>query len=403
MEFISGGITAAPGFLASGVRCGIRKNKVKRDLALILAEKPCDAAAVYTLNKVKAAPLLLTMEHLKDGKARGIIVNSGNANACAPGGMEAAKATADAVAKETGLKPEDFAISSTGVIGVPLPVDVILEGVPELVKLLARENDHAAEAIMTTDTFPKDAAVTFMLGGKTVTMGAIAKGSGMIHPNMATMMAFITTDCNIDSTILEEALRLSSARTYNRVTVDGDCSTNDMAVVLANGIAGNRRITAKDEDYEIFLSALDAINLKLAKAIAKDGEGATRLITAHVTGACSEDDAVMLAKSVVGSSLVKAAMFAPDANWGRVLAAMGYSGGEFNPDGVDVNFCSEGGKIAVCKDGAGLTFDEDLALKILTQDEVTIEILLREGTSEAQAYGCDLTLDYVKINGSYRS
>ncbi|MCL2618549.1 MAG: bifunctional glutamate N-acetyltransferase/amino-acid acetyltransferase ArgJ, partial [Defluviitaleaceae bacterium] len=354
IEFIDGGITAAPGFTASGTYCGIRANRTKRDLALIMAEKPCAAAAVYTLNKVKAAPLLLTMEHLKDGTAQAILVNSGNANACAPGGMEAAKASAEAVAACAKLQPSDIIVSSTGVIGVPLPVEPIVRGAAALVEGLSRDGTTAAEAIMTTDLYPKSAAVRFRLGGKTVTLGGIAKGSGMIHPNMATMMAFVTTDCDIDAGLLEQALRESSAKTYNRISVDGDMSTNDMAVVLASGTAGNPRINEKNADYAVFAQALNAVNLRLAKAIAKDGEGATKLVTAHVHGAVSEDNAAKLAMSVISSSLVKAAMFGSDANWGRVLCAMGYSGAEFRTDGVDVSFASSAGTVAVCKDGMGL-------------------------------------------------
>ncbi|MCL2853310.1 MAG: bifunctional glutamate N-acetyltransferase/amino-acid acetyltransferase ArgJ [Defluviitaleaceae bacterium] len=403
IEIIPGGVTAAPGFMASGVFCGIRKNRTKRDLALIVAEQPCNAAAVYTLNKVKAAPLLLTMDNLHNGRAQAILVNSGNANACAPGGMEAAKATVAAVADAAKLSPDDFIVSSTGTIGVPLPVDTIVAGVPALVEGLSHDDATAAEAIMTTDTFTKSLAVRFTLGGKTVTLGGIAKGSGMIHPNMATMMAFITTDCSIEPAMLEEALRESSARTYNRISVDGDMSTNDMAAILASGTAGNPHISDKGEDYGKFLHALDIVNLKLAKDIAKDGEGATKLITAHVTGAMTVEDASKIAMAVIASSLVKSAMFGSDANWGRILAAMGYSGAEFEPTGVDVGFTSSAGTVDVCKDGAGMPFDEALAKQILSQSEVVIEIRLHEGDHEAQAYGCDLTYDYVKINGDYRS
>jgi len=402
-EFISGGVTAVPGFKASGVHCGIRKNKTKRDLALILADKECAAAAVYTTNKVKAAPIWLTMENLKNKKAHGIIANSGNANACAPGGMEAAKKTLETLAAETGLKPEDFIVNSTGVIGQPLPVDVIVKAIPQLVNELTTDGDPVAEAIMTTDTFPKEAAVKFQIGGKTVTIGGIAKGSGMIHPNMATMFAFLTTDCDIAPDLLEEALKTSTNYTYNRISVDGDTSTNDMTAILASGSAGNTKITEKNKAFDDFVKSLNAINLKLAKAIARDGEGATRLITCQLTGASSEDNAVTIAKSVIASSLVKAAMFGTDANWGRVLCAMGYSGAEFNPDKVDVAFSSKAGRIAVCEASKGLPFDETLAKAIISEEEVTIEITLYDGNGEANAYGCDLTYDYVKINGDYRT
>ena len=403
ISFIPGGITAAPGFTASGVHCGIRKNRTKRDLALIMADRDCAAAAVYTTNKVKAAPIWLTMENLKNNRARGIIANSGNANACAPGDMEAAKKTTATVAAELGLSPEDFIINSTGVIGQTLPIDAIVQGIPELVKSLSQNGDNAAEAIMTTDTFPKQTAVRFTLGGKQVTIGGIAKGSGMIHPNMATMFAFLTTDCEISPTLLHEALGVSASRTYNRISVDGDTSTNDMTAILASGAAGNPAITEKNEDYYTFLQALDAVNLKLAKDIARDGEGATKLITCRVTGASSQQDAVTLAKSVISSSLVKAAMFGSDANWGREMCAMGYSGANFDPSNVDLAFSSAAGQIPVCRKSKGLPFDEDLATEILSQKEVVIEITLYEGNHEAEAYGCDLTYDYVKINGDYRT
>ena len=402
-ELIPGGVTAVPGFKASGVHCGIRKNRTKRDLALILADKDCAAAAVYTTNKVKAAPIWLTMENLKNNRARGIIANSGNANACAPGDMEAAKKTLDTLAAETGFAPEDFIVNSTGVIGQPLPVDVIVAAIPELVNSLTIDGEPVAEAIMTTDTFSKSAALKVMIGGKTVTIGGIAKGSGMIHPNMATMFAFLTTDCDISAELLKTALRESTDRTYNRISVDGDTSTNDMTAILASGAAGNPVISEKNEDYNNFVEALDIINLTLAKAIARDGEGATKLIICEVKGACDLDNAVCIAKSVIASSLVKAAMFGNDANVGRVLCSMGYSGAEFNPEKVDVTFVSKAGSIAVVEAGKGLTFDEDLAKKVISEEEVTIAITLYEGSGEANAYGCDLTYDYVKINGDYRT
>ena len=403
IKFISGGVTATPGFTASGVHCGIRKNKTKLDLALIMADRDCAAAAVYTTNRVKAAPVWLTMEHLKDNRARGIIANSGNANACAPGDMAAAKKTAAAVAAQTGLAPEDFIINSTGVIGQVLPVDNICGAIPELVKSLSTDGTSAAEAIMTTDTFSKTVAVRFKLGGKDVTIGGIAKGSGMIHPNMATMFAFLTTDCNISPSLLQSALSSSARRTYNRISVDGDTSTNDMTAILASGSADNPVISGMDKDYDTFLQALDAVNLKLAKDIARDGEGATKLITCHVDGASSQDAAAIIARSVISSSLVKAAMFGADANLGRVLCAMGYSGVEIVPETVDIAYISSAGRILVCQQGQGLAFDEEIAKKVLSQDEVTIEISLNGGDQSAEAYGCDLTYDYVKINGDYRS
>ena len=406
-EFITdrtiAGITAVPGFTASGVHCGIRKNKAKKDLALIMADRDCAAAAVYTTNLVKAAPIYLTMEHLKNNRARGIIANSGNANACAPNDMAAAKKMTEAIAAQTGCKPEDFIVNSTGVIGQVLPIDNICAAIPSLAESLSRDGKPAAEAIMTTDTFSKTAAVRLALGGKTVTIGGIAKGSGMIHPNMATMFAFLTTDCRISPSLLQAALSESARKTYNRISVDGDTSTNDMTAILASGAAGNPEITAMGEDYGTFLNALNAINLKLAKDIARDGEGATKLITCHVSGASSEDKAVVIAKSVISSSLVKAAMFGADANIGRVLCAMGYSGAEIKPDIIDISYISNAGQIIVCKQGKGLAFDEELAKRVLTQKEITIEVALNDGEHYAEAYGCDLTYDYVKINGDYRS
>ena len=403
ITFIQGGVTAAQGFLAAGIHCGIRKNKSKRDLALILADRPCAAAAVYTTNIVKAAPIHLTMEHLKKGQARAILANSGNANACTSDGMSAAKKCVDTVAAALGLMPEDIIVNSTGVIGQPLPVDAIVKAVPELVNSLGADSEPAAEAIMTTDILSKSIAVQCEIGGKTVTIGGIAKGSGMIHPNMATMLAFVTTDCAISLGLLQEALRDSVNCTYNRISVDGDTSTNDMTAILASGLAGNENITGKGADYDVFLTALNAVNLHLAKEIARDGEGATKLITCRVKGAALEEAAVQLAKSVISSSLVKSAMFGADANWGRVLCAMGYSGAKFEPSMVDIAFSSDAGQIEVCKKGQGIEFSEDLAKNILSQKEVIIDISLYEGNAEVCAYGCDLTYDYVKINGDYRT
>ena len=401
--YIDGGVTATPGFTASGIHCGIRKNSNKRDLALIMADRECAAAAVCTTNKVKAAPVWLTMEHLKDGRACGIIVNSGNANACTAGDMEAAKEMVGAIAAETGLQRADFIVNSTGVIGQPLPVKAIVAGIPELVNHLSTDSLAAAEGIMTTDTFPKYTAVTFEMNNKKITIGGIAKGSGMIHPNMATMLAFITTDCAIEPELLHQALKESVESSYNCISVDGDTSTNDMTAILASGTAGNRVINKKNDNYHQFVKALTAVNLRLAKEIARDGEGASKLITCRVIGAKTDTDARRIAKSVVTSSLVKAAMFGSDANVGRVLCAMGYSGAEFEPPNVDVSFNSVAGKIKVCMKGEGLAFDEKQAKEILSQKEVTIEINLTEGRGVGVAYGCDLTYDYVKINGDYRT
>ena len=403
IEFVEGGVTAPKGFLAAGIHCGIRRNKEKKDLALILADRECAAAAVYTTNQVKAAPLYLTQKNLANGRARAILTNSGNANACAPGGKEAAEASVNATAKALGIDPADIIVNSTGVIGQALPVDAITKAAPDLVAALTNDSKAAADAIMTTDIFPKMAALKCQIGGKEVTIGGIAKGSGMIHPNMATMLAFITTDCQIESNVLQEALTTSVNRTYNRISVDGDTSTNDMTAILASGTAQNPPITKKDANYDVFLEALTALNLKLAKEIARDGEGATKLIIADVTGATSEEAAAAIAKSVIASSLVKSAMFGSDANWGRVLCAMGYAGQTFDPTKVDVAFASKTGQIKVCDQSTGLDFDEDTAKKVLSQPEITIQITLQDGQHKAQAYGCDLTYDYVRINGDYRT
>jgi len=399
----NGGVTDVPGFTASGVHCGIRKNKAKRDLALIVADRMCNAAAVYTTNKVKAAPILLTMEHMKNGKARAILCNSGNANACAPGGMEAANRMVSAAAAELHIDPTDIIVNSTGVIGVELPIDAIVNGIPHLVKALAVDNAPVKEAIMTTDTFSKSCAAQVQIGGKTITIGGIAKGSGMIHPNMATMFAYLTTDCNISSEMLQAALSTSTAQTYNCISVDGDTSTNDMTAILASGTAENPIIDSKNADYEAFFAAINMVNLHLAKEIARDGEGATKLITCRITGAKDETTAIKLAKSVISSSLVKAAMFGNDANFGRILCALGYAGAKFNANTVDIAFSSSAGQLLVCNQSIGLAFDEEAATKILSQKEITIEINLHDGNAAANAYGCDLTYDYVKINGDYRS
>ena len=408
MKRIDGGVCAAKGFTAGGVHCGVKagSDPAKRDLALILSEKECAVGAVYTTNRVKAAPLYVTMEHLEDGTCRGVIANSGNANACAPRSHENALEMCTMAATATGLKAQDFVVASTGVIGQTIDLAPIQAGLPGLVKGLradAAGSDAAAQAIMTTDTVKKEAAVELELGGKTVRLGAIAKGSGMIHPNMGTMLCFITTDCAITSAMLQEALHTVVKRTFNRVTVDGDTSTNDMCVVLANGMAENPQIEWADEDFDLFQAALMELCTALARAIAGDGEGASRLVTCTVSDARNEETAERLAKAVVGSALVKAAMFGADANWGRVLCAMGYSKAPFRPEYVDISFASAAGEIPVCKDGAGLAFDEDKAKQILTQDEVVIRVDLHEGDAAATCWGCDLTYDYVKINGDYRT
>ncbi|SCJ67984.1 bifunctional glutamate N-acetyltransferase/amino-acid acetyltransferase ArgJ [Muriventricola aceti] len=403
---ISGGVCAARGFQAAGVHCGVKASSSpdKNDLALILSERECAAAAVYTLNRVKSAPVYVTMDHLEDGTAWGVVANSGNANACCPLSHENAQAMCAAAAQATGRQPEDFVVASTGVIGKTINIGVIQAGMPKAAAALGRDgSDSAANAIMTTDTAKKEIAISFELGGKEVRMGAIAKGSGMIHPNMGTMLAFITTDCAITHELLSDALHQVAARTFNRVTVDGDTSTNDTCAVLANGLAGNTLIEWKDGDYEIFVAALDHVCRYLARSIAADGEGCTKLVTCLMSGARSEESAERLAKSVVGSSLVKAAMFGADANWGRVLCAMGYSKAPFRPEHVDVTFRSAAGELLVCKQGEAVDFDEAKAKEVLSQKEVIIAVDLHEGEDSAECWGCDLTYDYVKINGDYRT
>ncbi len=402
MKIIEGGVCAPKGFKAGSIHCGIKAGRDSDDTAIIYSGYECTAAAVYTMNRVKAAPLYVTMEHLEDGIAQAVIANSGNANACAPDGMGNARRMAAAAAKLLSLDEKDIVVASTGVIGQRLNIECIEEKLPGI-KLSDGASEMACRAIMTTDTRPKSAAVEFKLGGKTCRIGGICKGSGMIHPNMGTMLAFLTTDCAITHEMLVEALQENVRKTYNRVTVDGDTSTNDMCVVLANGQAGNGLIEWQDEDYQTFCKALNEVNVRLAKQIAADGEGATRLVSCTVSNSRSEETAERLAKAVVGSSLVKAAMFGADANWGRVLCAMGYSKAPFRPEYVSVAFESIAGKVAVCEKGEGLDFDEELAKKILTEKEVSILVDVNEGHDSATAWGCDLTYDYVKINGEYRT
>ena len=406
MKQVSGGVCAAKGFVAAGVHCGVKASSSpdKNDLALILSEKECTAAATYTLNRVKAAPLYVTMDHLENGVAWGVVANSGNANACCPMSHENAQAMCLAAAQATGRAPEDFAVASTGVIGQTINITAIQAGMPALAAKLGPEgSEDAARAIMTTDTVKKELAFSLTLGGKEVTLGAIAKGSGMIHPNMGTMLCFITTDCAITHEMLEDALREVVARTFNRVTVDGDTSTNDMCLALANGMAGNVEITEKGEAYALFVEALSALCVKLARQMARDGEGAKHLITCTVSGARDEQSAETVAKSVIASSLTKAAVFGCDANWGRVLCAMGYSGEFFDPERVDVTFSSENGAVDVCRAGRGLPFDEALARQVLSAGEVVIAVSMGEGDGCCTCWGCDLTYDYVKINGDYRT
>ena len=406
MKKISGGVCAAKGFTAAGIHAGVKAGSSpdKNDLALILSDRECAAAATFTNNRVKAAPVYTTMNHLENGILHGIIVNSGNANACAPNGPEHAEAMCAAAAAVTGRQAEDFAVASTGVIGVELNIKAIQDSVPALASALSiGGSQSAAEAIMTTDTVMKEIAVETTIGGKIVRLGAICKGAGMICPNMGTMLCFITSDCAITSDMLTAALHEVVPRTFNRVTVDGDTSTNDACMVLCNGSAGNPLIDWKDDNYNIFKDALMYVCTYMARAIAADGEGASHLLTCTVSGSRSEEAAERLAKAVVGSMLVKAAMFGADANWGRVLCAMGYSRAPFRPDRVDASFYSSAGKIQVCKDGSAVEFDEALAKKILSEHEVSIIINVNEGDYTATCWGCDLTYDYVRINGDYRT
>ena len=401
---IKGGVCAPRGFRASGLHCGIAKSRDKKDLAMIASDVPCAAAAVYTKNVVRAAPLEVTRRHLQNGKAQAVVCNSGNANACAAGGEQVARMTCELAAKALGIKADDIAVASTGVIGVPLDISPIKANMPRLAESLSENgSDDCAAAIMTTDLIKKEIAVEFMLGGKTCKIGAIAKGSGMIHPNMGTMLCFITTDANISSGMLDSALGVVVDDTFNMVSVDGDTSTNDMAVILANGLAENPRISEESEEYRIFTEALGMVCTYLAKMIAKDGEGATKLLECTVSGAADDNTARLLAKSVISSSLFKAAMFGADANWGRVLCAMGYSGARFAPAAVSVSFVSGAGELPVCKNGEGVAFSEEKAKEVLSASEIKINISLGEGENTAVAWGCDLTYDYVKINGDYRS
>ena len=404
MKLISGGVCAAKGFLANGIHCGIRKNKSKRDLALIYSEVPASAAAVYTTNLVKGAPLAVTKRHLMNGVAQAVICNSGNANTCNANGIEIAEAMGALLAEELKIDAEDVVVASTGVIGQPLDIEPIAQGIPALVAGLGNNKSaEAAEGIMTTDTRLKEVAVSFEIDGKTCRLGGIAKGSGMIHPNMATMLVFITTDCAISPQMLQTALSLDIADTFNMVSVDGDTSTNDMVTVLANGMAGNTMITDDGEDFSAFMKALNTVTVALCRRIAGDGEGATKLLECSVSGAKDEATAKVVAKSVICSSLTKAAMFGADANWGRVLCAIGYSGADVDVNGVNVSFVSQKGEILVCQKGAGVAFSEEKAKEILLENEIEIRITLCDGNGSATAWGCDLTYEYVKINGDYRT
>lgn len=400
-----GGVTAPKGFRANGIHCGIRKNKDKKDLMLIVSDVLCDAAAVYTQNLVCGAPVTVTRENLKNGKARAVICNSGIANTCNADGVEKAEAMCALTEQYTGIPANDVVVASTGVIGQPIDLEPIQNGMQMLVDgLNEKGSSAAAQAIMTTDTVKKEIAVSVELsGGKTCTLGAIAKGSGMIHPNMATMLSFITTDANISAEMLQKALRWCVTRSYNMLSVDGDTSTNDTVAILANGLCGNTRIETENEDYAVFCRALFKICNHIVRMLAKDGEGATKLVVCEVVGAADEETARICAKSVIRSPLVKTAMFGSDANWGRVLCALGYAGAAIDVSKIDVSFRSRKGTVPVCKNGAGIEFSEEKAKEVLLEDEIEILVDLNSGDAEATAYGCDLTYDYVKINGDYRT
>ncbi len=404
-KFIDGGVTSPQGFTAQGVCAGIKpSNTTKRDLALIYCEKPCAAAAVYTKNLVKSSTITVTKNHLQNGVAQAVIVNSGNANTCNADGIEIAEKMCEIAAENLGVKAEDVIVASTGVIGQPLPIEPVIKGAAMMKGKLSKDGGtNAAEAIMTTDTIKKEMAMQAELGGKTVTIGGIAKGSGMIHINMGTMLSFVTTDAAVSAEMLEEALREAVEDSYNMVSVDGDTSTNDTLAIMASGLAGNEEITEKNEDYRVFVGALTEAFRSLAKKLAADGEGATKLLVCAVDGAKTKKDAVMVSKSIICSSLFKAAMFGADANWGRVLCAIGYSGADVDVSKVKVEFKSPKGEILVCENGAGVEFSEEKAKEILLEKEITVAVSLNDGEGKAEAYGCDLTYDYVKINGDYRT
>ena len=404
MKIINGGVCAAKGFKANGIHCGIRKNRTKRDLSLIFSETVANAAAVYTTNLVKGAPLLVTKQNIKNGKAQAVICNSGNANTCNANGVEIATKTCEYLAQSLNIDKSDVVVASTGVIGQPLDITPIKNGIPALIDGLNYDNSvAAAEGIMTTDVKQKEIAVSFEINGKECKIGGIAKGSGMIHPNMATMLVFITTDCAISSEMLQKALSSDISSTFNMISVDGDTSTNDMVVVLANGMAENEEITKDGAEFDTFMKALNTVCVDLCRKIAADGEGATKLLECKVTGAETLDVAKIVAKSVICSSLTKAAMFGADANWGRVLCAIGYSGAKVQIEKIDVKFKSNKGEILVCQNGTGVDFSEEKAKEILLQDEIEILVCLNSGNASSTAWGCDLTYDYVKINGDYRT
>ncbi|MDO5392890.1 MAG: bifunctional glutamate N-acetyltransferase/amino-acid acetyltransferase ArgJ [Eubacteriales bacterium] len=405
-SYIEGGVCAAAGFLANGLNCGLNSDPGKNDLALLFSQTMCNVAAVYTQNKVKGAPILVTKKHFAatGGKARAVIANSKNANTCNADGEEKAERMCELAARELNIPAEEVFVASTGVIGQPLPIEPIETHVKALAEGLSADgNAKAANAIMTTDTVKKEVAVRFELNGVTCTVGGMAKGSGMIHPNMATTLNFVTTDTAISSEMLQKALSEIVKVTYNCLSVDGDTSTNDMVSIMANGLAGNVEITSEGADFDVFKEALYLVLMNMTRMLAKDGEGASKLLECTVKGACDLDTAIIVAKSVIRSPLFKCAMFGEDANWGRVLCAIGYAEAEFDIDKVSVDLASDKGVVAVCRNGAGVPFSEEKASEVLSADEIYINIDLMQGDAEAKAWGCDLTYDYVKINGDYRS
>ena len=407
IKVIDAGVTAARGFQAAGIAAGIKKGG-KKDMAMIYSEQPCVCAGTFTTNVVKAAPVKWDQKVVADSAfAQAVVCNSGIANACTgQEGYSYCQETAKAAGEALGISAEEVLVASTGVIGQQLPMAVLKEGVKKLAPMLLGTKEAgtlAAEAIMTTDTVKKEVAVEMELSGKKVTIGGMCKGSGMIHPNMCTMLSFVTTDVDIDKNLLKEALRESVQDSYNMISVDGDTSTNDTVLVLANAMAGNPKITEKNQDYEIFKKGLDYVNKTLAQKIAGDGEGATALFEVKITGAQTKEQAVTLSKSVITSNLTKAAIFGHDANWGRILCAMGYSGAQFDPEKVDLVFESKAGRIQIMKNGIGTDYSEEEATKILSEDKVTVIADIKMGEETATAWGCDLTYDYVKINADYRS
>lgn len=404
MKYIEGGVTAAKGFTASGIHCGIRKNQTKKDLAMIKSEVKAAAAAVYTQNKVYGAPITVTRNNISDGYAQAVIVNSGNANTCNSDGVEKAEMMCDIASRALSVDKKDVIVASTGVIGMSLDVTPIASNAEKLASQMSADGGNdAAFAIMTTDTIPKECAVELEIGGKTVTLGACCKGSGMIHPNMATMLCFMTTDCKISPAMLQKALSDTVKDTFNMISVDGDTSTNDMVCIMANGFAENEEIKEDGTEFESFKAALKEVSVKLSRLIAGDGEGAQRLLECTVKGAPDEITAKKIAKSIICSSLVKTAMFGADANWGRILCAIGYTEGDFTVDTIDVYLSSCKGEVKVCEKGFGIEFSEEKAKEILLESEIVLTVCMNQGNSDATAWGCDLTYDYVKINGDYRT